>query len=67
MQQWCSLANRWNDEVGWVKRFFDEFKNALCGVIDFDKGITIIGNPYALPKTFLNLTETCRLKYHGYK
>jgi len=24
--------------VGWLKHFFDGFKNALCGVIDFDKG-----------------------------
>jgi hypothetical protein len=35
-----SLVN----EVGRLKRFFDGFKNALCGVIDFDKGITIICN-----------------------
>jgi hypothetical protein len=35
MRQWL---NRWNDEVGWLKRFFDGFKNALCCVIDFDNG-----------------------------
>jgi len=32
-----SLAIRWNDEMGFLKRFFDGFKNALCGVIDFVK------------------------------
>jgi len=52
--------------VGLLKHFFDGFKNALCCVIDFAKGIPLSAIN-ALPKAFLNPTESSIFIDDGYK